>query len=240
MAMDAPMATIIPTHTDPTAMATHTDPALDAQRATLTLTQWLSPAFPVGAFTYSHGLEAAVHAGWVTDAASLCAWLEDLVTLGSGHTDALFVAAAYHGAEPLRALDDAARAFAPSAERAREAHEQGRALAAILDPVWGTQLSGLTYPVALGAAAARESLDLDLTLTLFLQGFVTNLTAAAQRLAPIGQTEAQALIRDLSPRVAETARSLHDGDLACLASAAFLSDIASMRHETQHSRIFRS
>lgn len=234
------MATTIPNHTDPTAMATLIDPKLDTQRATLTLTQWLSPAFPVGAFTYSHGLEAAVHAGWITDAASLGAWLEDLVTLGSAHTDALFVAAAYHAAQPLRDLDATARAFAPSAERLREACEQGRTLAAILDPVWGTRLAGLTYPVALGAAAAHEALDLDLTLTLFLQGVVTNLTAAAQRLAPIGQTAAQALIRDLAPRVCETARSLHDGDLACLASAAFLSDIAAMRHETQHARIFRS
>jgi len=211
-------------------MATNTD--------LLTLSQWLSPAFPVGAFTYSHGLEAAFQAGWLGDADGLRAWLTDLMTDGSARSDALLVAAAFHG-DPAE-VDEIARAFAASAERLRETEEQGRAFGAVLGRVWGADLAGLTYPVALGAAVAREGLDLGLALELYLQSFLTNLTQAAQRLAPIGQSAAQAIIRDLAPLVAATAAEVVDGDLAGLASCAFLSDIAAMRHETQASRIFRS
>jgi urease accessory protein len=206
----------------------------------LTLAQWLSPGFPVGAFSYSHGLEAAVHAGWVSDAASLEAWLADLLAHGSGLSDATFLAAAFHGHAPLAEIDEMARAFAPSAERLLEADAQGAAFAQVVGAVWGTDLDGFTYPVALGAAAARETLPLDLTLTLYLQAFSSNLIAAAQRLAPVGQTEGQRILHALTPLIEATASTARDGDLTGLASSAFLSDIASMRHETQYSRIFRS
>jgi len=206
----------------------------------LTLAQWLSPAFPVGAFTYSHGLEAAFQAGWVSDGASLSDWLRDLVAFGSGQADARFVAAAWHSNLPAEEIDAIARAFAASAERLLEAEAQGRAFAQVVGAVWGGDLAGLTYPVALGHAAAREGLPLDLTLRMFLQAFLSNLVSAAQRLGPVGQTEAQAIIRDLAPLCAQTAEAAMDGDLSQVNSAAFLSDIAAMRHETQYSRIFRS
>lgn len=206
----------------------------------LTLTQWLSPAFPVGAFTYSHGLEAAFGAGWLTDAASLEDWLAALLTHGSARTDATFLAAAYHGHAPLAEIDAHARAFAASAERLIEAEAQGAAFSKTVGAIWGGDLSTLTYPVALGAAAAREGLSLPLTLTLYLQAFTANLIAAAQRLGPIGQTEGQRLLRTLTPLIESTARAAEPGTLDTIASAAFLSDIASMRHETQYARIFRS
>lgn len=208
--------------------------------AALTLNQWLSPAFPVGAFTYSHGLEAAFHAGWITDAASLQAWLCDLLTLGSAHADAHFVAAAYHGQVPLAEVDGMARAFAPCRERLLETVAQGKAFCDVVGHVWDRELAGLTYPVALGRAAAIEELPLEMTLTLYLQAFISNLVSAAQRLGPIGQTEAQRVIRALAPTCAETAAEACDGNLSHIASATFLSDIASMKHETQYSRIFRS
>lgn len=208
--------------------------------AVLTLTQWLSPAFPVGAFTYSHGLEAAFHAGWVTDGATLTAWLMDLLTLGSANADAHFVAAAALGTRPLSDVDDMARAFAPCSERLLEAEAQGRAFCDTVNAVWAKKLDGLTYPVAFGAAVAREALPLDLALTLYLQAFVTNLVTNAQRLGPIGQTEAQKIMKTLTPLIEETAREAADGELTHVASAAFLSDIAAMKHETQYSRIFRS
>lgn len=206
----------------------------------LTLAQWLSPAFPVGAFSYSHGLEAAFHAGWLTDAASLEDWLADLLTHGAGLNDATLLAAAYHGDTPRAEIDEIARAFAPSAERLLETTAQGQAFADVVGAVWGASLAGLTYPVALGAAAAREGLPLALTLTLYLQAFTSNLIAAAQRLGPIGQTEGQRILHGLSPLIGATAEAASPGDLESLASAAFLADIASMRHETQYSRIFRS
>lgn len=204
----------------------------------LTLTQWLSPAFPIGAFTYSHGLEASFHAGWVTDGASLQAWLTDLLTLGSANADAHFLAAAYLG--NAKEVDQLARAFAPCAERLFEADAQGRAFSKTVGRVWGRDLEGLTYPVALGRAARLEKLPVDLTLTLYLQAFVTNLVTNAQRLGPIGQTEAQTLLHALTPLIKETASEASDGELTHIASAAFLSDIAAMAHETQYSRVFRS
>lgn len=206
----------------------------------LTLTQWLSPAFPIGAFTYSHGLEAAFDAGWITDADSLEPWLAALLTHGSARADATFLAAAFHGNIPLDEIDATARAFATSAERLLEAQAQGAGFAQTVEAVWGGDLSALTYPVALGAAAAREGLPLELTLTLFLQAFMSNLIAAAQRLGPIGQTEGQRLLHALTPLIEDTARAASPGALDSIASSAFLSDIASMRHETQYARIFRS
>lgn len=206
----------------------------------LTLAQWLSPAFPVGAFSYSHGMEAAFDAGWIADAESLEDWLADLLTHGALRNDATFLAAAYHGDTPLDEIDALARAYAPSAERLLEARAQGAAFAKVVGAVWGADLDGLTYPVALGAAAAREALPLDLTLTLFLQAFASNLVAAAQRLGPIGQTEGQRILRDLTPLIEQAARDAAPGDLDTIAACAFLSDIASMRHETQYARIFRT
>lgn len=206
----------------------------------LTLAQWLSPAFPVGAFSYSHGLEAAFHAGWIVDASSLEDWLADLLTHGSARNDATFAAAAFHGHRPLAEIDAQARAFAPSAERLLEAQAQGAAFAQVVGAVWGADLDGLTYPVAFGAAAAREDLPLDLALTLYLQAFCANLIAAAQRLGPIGQTEGQRILHDLTPLIEHVARKSAPGALDGVVSSAFLSDIASMRHERQYARIFRT
>lgn len=206
----------------------------------LTLTQWLSPAFPVGAFTYSHGLEAAVEAGWVTDGASLKPWLKDLLTLGSLNMDAHFFAAAARGTRPLAEINEMARAYAPCKERLLEAEAQGRAFCKTVSHVWARKLDGLVYPVALGVAVAHEHLDIELALKLYLQSLVTTLINNAQRLGPIGQTEAQSILRDLAPLIEETAQEAADGELSHIASAAFLSDIAAMKHETQYSRIFRS
>lgn len=206
----------------------------------LTLAQWLSPAFPIGAFTYSHGLEAAFQDGWVKDSESLAEWLRDLFTLGSGQADARFLAAAWHGDLPVQEIDAMARAFAPSEERLHEAELQGRAFCKIVNAVWGAELKGLLFPVALGRAASIEALPLDLTLRMYLQSFASNLVSAAQRLGPIGQTEAQVVLRDLAPLCVEIAETAADGELAQIASAAFLSDISAMRHETLYSRIFRS
>lgn len=206
----------------------------------LTLAQWLSPAFPLGAFSYSHGLEAAVLAGWITDASGLQDWLAALFTHGSARADATLLAAAFHGATPLAAIDEIARALAPSAERHMETEAQGQAFAQVVEPIWGGDLAGLTFPVALGAAAARQRLPLEPTLTLYLQAFASNLIAAAQRLAPIGQTESQRILHALAPLIEDAARAAASGELDSIASSAFLSDIASMRHETLYSRIFRS
>ncbi|RSK30523.1 urease accessory protein UreF [Rhodovulum iodosum] len=209
----------------------------------LLLAQWLSPAFPVGSFTYSHGLEWAVEAGDVRDAATLRGWLGDVLAHGAGRCDAILLAAAYRAesAEEVAGIDAEARAFAPSAERLLEAEAQGRAFAETLGAVWpGAALPALTYPVALGRAARVEGLPMVLTARMYLHAFTSNLVSAGIRLIPIGQTEGQQTLSALTPLCLRLAEEAAEAGLDDLESSVFLADIASMKHETQYSRLFRS
>lgn len=208
----------------------------------LTLAQWFSPAYPVGAFSYSHGLEQAVQAGCVTDGASLGAWIGDVLAHGAGRSDAVFLAAAY-AAETLADLaeiDATCRAFAATKERLLETDQQGAAFAKVTTEVCDGALPALCYPVAVGRTARLRALPQGLTATMFLHAFASNLTAAGQRLLPFGQTAAQALIASLHPLCERIALDTAHGDLQRLTATAFLPEIAAMRHETQYSRIFRT
>lgn len=208
----------------------------------LTLTQWLSPAFPVGAFTYSHGLEVLVDAGTVCDAASFEAWLTDTIQHGAGQNDVILLAHAYNAdtVEALTEIDTFARALAPSAERLLETDQQGAAFARTAAAIHDLNLSTLTYPVAVGRAAGLQDLPLHDTARLFLHAFAANLTSAATRLVPLGQTEAQATLAAVIPLCQEVADQAVTLSLDDIAASTFASDIASMRHETQYSRLFRS
>lgn len=208
----------------------------------LTLAQWLSPAYPVGAFTYSHGLEALVDAGIVCDATSFSAWLQDTLSFGAGQNDAILLAHA-HRAEDLSTLtelDDLARALAPSAERLLETEQQGAAFVRTVAAIHDLDLTTLTYPIAVGRAARLQNLPLPDTARLFLHAFAANLTSAATRLVPLGQTEAQAALTALTPLCQQIADQALSQPLEAIAASSFVGDIASMRHETQYSRLFRS
>lgn len=207
----------------------------------MTLAQWLSPAFPIGAYAYSHGLEGAVDCGWVTDGDSLERWLIDVLELGSGQADARLLAAAYHAEheEQIREIDAIARALCASKERLLETVAQGAAFGKAV-AVWGIEIEDLSYSVGLGHAAARQELPLNLTQKLYLQAFVSNLLAAGQRLLPVGQQEALNIQNRLSARCAAVAEKTRDGDLDKLSATALMTDVAAMRHETQYSRIFRT
>ncbi|MBA84400.1 MAG: urease accessory protein UreF [Rhodobacteraceae bacterium] len=205
----------------------------------LTLMQWLSPAYPVGAFSYSHGLEYAIQAGHVTDAASFQAWLTDILRHGTGRNDAILLHAAYRG-DDLDEVDALARAFAPSAERLLETQQQGAAFCRTTAAIWGADMPALTYPVALGHAAARQGIPLSQTCALYLHAFASNLTSAAIRLVPLGQTEGQAIITALSPLCEDITRAAASQTLDDLGGTTILADIGSMKHETQYTRLFRS
>lgn len=217
-------------------MATATD--LDL----LTLTQWLSPAYPVGAFAYSHGLERLIQSGAVHDAVSLRDWLHDVLKHGAGWSDALFLTAAWRAKSELAVaeLDDMARAFAGPFERRFEAAQQGAAFCGVTAAVWGIELTELTYPVAIGCAARHASLPVEPTARLYLHAFISNLVSAAQRLMPLGQTAAQGVVRDMAPLCANRAHAAVQADLSALSGTAFLAEIAAMQHETQQPRIFRT
>ena len=208
----------------------------------LTLAQWFSPAFPVGAYSYSHGLEWAVEAGDVIDAASLQVWIEDVLRFGTGRSDGLFLAASYLAADDvdLAKIDATCRAFASSAERLRETELQGAAFCRVTEDVWRHSGPDMTYPVAAGRAARLCELPQVLTASMYLHAFASNLVAAGQRLARVGQSEAQAVIKTLAPLCSEIAEETQNGDLSRLSSTAFRADVAAMKHETQYSRIFRT
>lgn len=204
----------------------------------LTLAQWLSPAYPVGSFAFSHGLETAISAGIVSDSATLQAWLTDLLTDGSGRADAVWLRRAYDAAaDDIAALDQDARAYAASAERLREGLRQGAAFVQVTNAVWGLDLPPLLLPLAVGRAARLQGMDAQMTAALYLHSFASNLVSAAVRLVPLGQTEGQAVLAALTPLCEQVAA---DADGADIWSNAFLSDIAAMRHETQEPRLFQS
>ncbi|MGR3713019.1 MAG: urease accessory protein UreF [Shimia sp.] len=207
----------------------------------LTLTQWLSPAFPVGAFTYSHGLEHLVATGGVTDAPTFADWLTNTMQHGAGRNDVILLAAAYNAADSdLQDIDDLARALAPSTERLLETDQQGAAFARTASQIHDFDLAALTYPVAVGRAAGLQGLPLKDTARLFLHAFAANLTSAATRLVPLGQTEAQTVLMRLTPLCQSIADKAVTETIDDIASTTFASDIASMNHETQYSRLFRS
>ena len=205
----------------------------------LTLSQWLSPSFPVGAFAYSHGLETAIAFGQINSADTLYDWLSDICTYGAGASDLVLLSAA-HAGHPLDELDALARALCPSAERLKETDLQGRAFVQTVNAVWHLDLPPLTYPVAVGAAAAAQDIPLPLTARLYLQAFLANLASAAVRLVPLGQTDGQQTIAKLAPCIETTAARALDTPLDQISSATFAADIASMRHEKLQPRIFRT
>ncbi len=209
---------------------------------TLRLMQWLSPSYPVGAFAYSHGLEAMVKDKLIVSATTLSSWLDDLLTCGGAKSDAVLLAAAYHAQDDnaLHDIDITARAFCTGQERLMETNLQGEAFCQTTQGIWNTKLASLTYPIAIGQAAQRHEIDLDLTLRMYLHSFVSNLISAAQRLLPIGQLEGQKILAALDVQITTTAQTTRHGNVDHLYGACFASDIASMRHETQYSRIFRS
>lgn len=223
----------------PTATSTATPPMLIDPRL-LTLTQWLSPAYPVGAFAWSHGLESAVRQGWVTDAGTLQSWLTDILAEGSGKADALWIRLAWQGERSVAELDALARAWQPSRERLREAERQGAAFAQVTAEVWDLDLPPMLLPVALGDAARQMDMAVEPVAALYLQSFAGNLVSAAQRLMPLGQTAAQGVLARLAPLCAELAAGTEGLTLEDMVSCTFLSDVASMKHETLEPRLFQS
>jgi urease accessory protein len=233
MAMDAPMGTT-------TIIMTTT-----MTEARYRLMTWLSPAYPVGAFSYSHGLENAVEAGLVTNRSSLSGWIEDCLCHGAGRSDAILAAHAWRaeGAAARAELAELAVALQPSRERLLEAEAQGAAFQLVTAAVWPADTidaAPLPYPVAVGVAARAHVIPLDEMLEAYLWAFAANLVSAGVRLVPLGQTDGQRVQADLMPVILDVARDAEMSDLDDIGGCALRAEISAMRHETQHVRLFRS
>ncbi|APG92105.1 urease accessory protein UreF [Sinorhizobium americanum] len=218
-----------------------------ATQALLRLVTWLSPAFPVGAFSYSGGLEQAVHDGLVASAGDLRQWLETLMNRGSIWNDALLLAESYRGHDDparLRAVAELAEALAGSRERHMETMLLGEAFLAAAGhwphPVLETLGSTAAYPVAVGAVAGAHRTGFEPTIAAFLNATASNAVSVAIRCSVIGQRDGVGLFAGLEAAIAAVAARATRGSLDDLGSAAIMADIASLRHETLHSRLFRS
>jgi urease accessory protein len=225
----------------------------------LMLAVWLSPAFPIGGFTYSHGLEWAIEDGSVTRAADLEAWLGDILWHGAGRNDAILFAHAWRAASAHRTQDlievvELADAFQPTRERRLEAGAQGAAFAKAIGDTWanGAYASRVgdlamhfgtipwTYATAVAVAAAAHDLALRPSLSAYIQAFAATIISAGVRAIPLGQTEGLKILSRLGPQFFAIADHAISATLDDLGGAAIRADIASMRHETQYTRLFRS
>jgi urease accessory protein len=205
----------------------------------VTLTQWLSPAFPVGGFAFSHGLDHAVAAGDLRDAGDVAAWLRAVLRFGAGRSDAILLAQA-HGGGDVTALDDLAQALCAGRERLVETQAQGRAFTLLTNTLLATDLVPCALPVAVGAQARHLSLTTPTIASLYLHAFASNLASIATRIVPLGQTEAQRLLADLGADIAQLGTEAATASLDDLGSGVPGGDLAALLHETQDVRLFQS
>jgi urease accessory protein len=226
----------------------------DEGAALYRLMTWLSPAFPVGAFSYSSGIEWAVEAGDIVDAATLKDWLSAMLSDGAGFCDGVFLAHVHRAASSrddatLREVAELASAFVPSKERRLETTTQGKAFIEIARNAWshdGLERliavcdSAIVYPVAVGIVSAAHGIPLSATMHGFFHAVVSNWISAGARLVPLGQTDSQRVLAALEPVVVATGHRAMTAKLDDLGGATFRADIAGMRHETQYTRLFRS
>ena len=208
--------------------------------AFLKLVQWLSPSFPTGSFAYSHGLEAAISSGVVCDEASLRLWLSEVLALGSGRQDAIFLAVAFQKDADLGTLDALACAMQPSAERLAETQDQGRAFSRTVSAVTGRDLSVRCLPIAVAEAASDLDVPLSDVIGLYLHAFTSNLVSIAMRFMPLGQEAGQGVLFALHPMIAAMAAEAETLTLHDLGNAALGADMSSLEHETMDVRIFRT
>lgn len=218
------------------------------------LATWLSPAYPVGSFAYSSGIEWAVEAGDIADRASLLNWLTAMLADGAGFNDAVLMAAAHRAADSgndtaLIEVAALAAALVPTRERHLETITLGNAFMAVTCAAWPcaplARLKELwsgpvAYPVAVGVACAGHAVPIVSAVHAFVAAVTANWVSAAVRLVPLGHTDSQLTLAAIEPVVAETARRAIKATLDDLGGATFRADLASARHETQYTRLFRS
>jgi len=215
------------------------------------LLAWLSPAYPIGAFSYSHGIETAVEEGLIKDRASLVTWLETVLADGTGRVDGALFAAAWRAAQArdwpgLDAVAERAAAWRGTSEMALESRQQGGSFLSITRTAWPHPdlehvRDELALPAAVALAAAVHGIALEDALAGYLHAFTANLISAAVRTVPLGQSDGQralAALEDAVHRAAEAAIAVSDLDE--VGTATPLLDWCSLRHETQYTRLFRS
>ena len=205
----------------------------------ITVMQWMSPAFPIGAFAYSHGLEWAIDKDHVSNGEKLQKWITDLLEYGSLRTDAIFISLILRGHD-VRKMNELSMALCPAGERLLETKLQGSAFAKVIEDVWQQDIGELSLPIAVALAAKNQSIEQDLILPAYLHAFCSNLISAAIRLIPIGQTEGQRIMLELYTTISDLVQTASESEIDDLNSACFFSDVSAMEHEYLQPRIFKT
>ena len=205
----------------------------------MTVMQWMSPAFPIGAFAYSHGLEWAIDKDHVSNGEKLQKWITDLLEYGSLRTDAIFISLILRGHD-VRKMNELSMALCPAGERLLETKLQGSAFAKVIEDVWQQDIGELSLPIAVALAAKNQSIEQDLILPAYLHAFCSNLISAAIRLIPIGQTEGQRIMLELYTTISDLVQTASGSEIDDLNSACFFSDVSAMEHEYLQPRIFKT
>lgn len=209
----------------------------------------MSPSFPVGAYTFSHGLEYAAEAGLVSSPAELQDWIEAVLRFGTGRVDAMLIRAAYEASEEeLQDIIELAFAMKGTSELSKGSCSQGQAFAKTVASAWLCDLSGLgqgeslqaPYSVSVAVACKGSNTPLTDVLTAYLHAFASNLVSAAMRLVPLGQTDGQIIVAAMANVVAEVVDDAMRSPLTDIGSSTPMVDWTSMQHESQHTRLFRS
>ena len=210
------------------------------------LMSWLSPSFPIGGYTYSHGLEYAVDAVLVHDGASLEHWVEEILRHGTGRVDAIMFAAGYRARVcELAELVQLASAMRGTSELGRESMQQGRAFVAALEKSWTADLSAyattqLPYSIAVAFTCRANCIPLDMGLAAYLHAYVSGIVSAGVRLIPVGQSEGQRILANLGNAVEEVVEEALHTPMSDIGTPTPMLDWVSMQHENQHTRLFRS
>lgn len=238
-------------------MAPGRDAPMVTDAALYRLMTWLSPAFPVGCYSYSHGLETAIYEGLVVGAGALESWIDGILAFGALRVDGALLrltrdAVAAQDEPAFFETAELADTLRATSELALESAAQGRAFLDTVGAAWPSPslerwrrvLSeggrGAAHPVAVGLAAAVAGVPGRAAVMAWLHAGVANLVSAGVRHIPLGQTKGQRIMANLESGVAEATEAALVTAPQELGTATVSVDWCSARHETQHVRLFRS
>ena len=209
----------------------------DLKESLQILQTWFSPLFPVGSFSYSHGLEAMINDNLIKSKEDILEYLKCILKYGSGKNDIILIKYAYQGEE----INDLALSLCPTKERKIEAIEMGNAFRKVLEDSWNYKIQENTaYPVSVGKAAKYFKIPLNLTIISYLQSFASNLINVCIKHIPIGQKVGQDCIIQTYDLIREIEIESKNLELEDLGGVCFNSDIYSIKHENLRTRIYKT
>lgn len=224
---------------------------MSSSASLLSFLQLVSPALPVGAYTYSEGLETLVQAEQIGDAQTLQTWLEQELRYGAIRLEAAVLVRVYQAAteqnlDQIYSWNQWLSALRDSRELREQSWQMGQSLRRLLQtlqphqPWLNDSEAPVNFAVVFGLAALGWQIELPTAVLGYLQSWTTNLVTAGVRLIPLGQTQGQQILQGLQPQLIQTSAQvleLTDRDLTCCSWGV---SMASMQHETLYSRLFRS